>query len=52
MTLKLKFWDLSMITDLLLIQSNCWFAGDVMAAMDVGGQEQKHFSPLGTKLHF
>ena len=31
---------------------NCWFARDVTAAMLVGGQEQKHFSPLGTKLNF
>ena len=23
-----------------------------MAATDVGGQEQKHLSPLGTKIHF
>ena len=30
---------------------NCWFARDVTAAM-LGGQEQKHFSPLGTKLYF
>ena len=30
----------------------CWFARDVTAAMHVGGQEQKHFAPLGTKLCF
>ena len=29
----------------------CWFARDVTSAQ-VGGQEQKHFSLLGTKLYF
>ena len=28
----------------------CWFARDVTAGVHVGGQEQKHFAPLGTKL--
>jgi len=32
--------------------SYCWFARGVTAAMLVVSQEQKHFSPLGTKLHF
>ena len=28
----------------------CWFVRDVTAGVHVGGQEQKHFAPLGTKL--
>ena len=28
----------------------CWFVCDVTAGVHVGGQEQKHFAPLGTKL--
>ena len=31
---------------------NCWFVPDVTAAMLVSGHEQKHFSPLRTKLYF
>ena len=32
-------------------EHNCWFASDVTAAM-LGGQEQKHFSPLGSEPYF
>ena len=31
-----------------LCRNNCWFA----RGCHIGGQEQKHFSPLGTKLYF
>ena len=30
----------------------CWFARDVMYGGHVGGQEQKHFSPLGAKVPY
>ena len=33
-------------------EKNCWFAHDVRSAMLIGGQEQKHFCLLGTKLYF